>query len=75
MGDIFTPNNTRWEVEEDNYGHTYKHLVYVGSMEELAEETNIDEDMLYEMLGQYEDDSLDLIEYQRQVEHDRRGQY
>lgn len=75
MGSIFTPDNTRWEIEEDDYGKTHKNLVYVGSMEELSEETGIDEDTLYEMLGQYQEESLDSIEYQRQVEHDRRGQY
>lgn len=73
--DIFTPNNTRWEIEEDDYGHTRQYLVYTGSMEELSEETGIDEDTLYEMLGEYEDESLDLADYIRQVEHDRKGQY
>ena len=75
MEDIFTPDNTRWEVDEDGYGHTSRHLVYVGSMEELAEETSKSEDELYELLGKYEDESLDLVDYQRQVDHDRKGRY
>lgn len=75
MKDIFTPENTKWEIDEDENGHISQHLVYDGSMEELAKETGKTENELYELLGEYEDDSRDLIEYQRQVEYDRKGQY
>lgn len=64
--DIFNEHNTRWE--NDN-------LVYVGSMEDLSNETGIDEDDLYEMLGEYEDESRDLIETIREIEEARKGQY
>lgn len=75
MEDIFTPDNTRWEIDEDDYGHISKHLVYVGSMEELAEETGKTEDELYESLGEYEDASLDLIETQQEINEARKGRY
>lgn len=75
MEDIFTPNNTEWQTETNEYGITEKHLVYTGDMEELAEETGKSEDELYELLGEYEDASLDLIETQREIEEARKGQY
>lgn len=71
MEDIFTPDNTRWETEEDGS----RYLVYIGDMEELAEETGKSEDELYELLGEYEDESKDLIETQLEIEEARKGQY
>ena len=71
MEDIFTPNNTEWVTEE--YGR--RHLVYTGDMEELSEETGKSVDELYDLLEEYEDASLDLIEYQREIEKARKGQY
>lgn len=68
--DIFNDKNTTWEYDNDE-----RHLVYVGSMEELAEETGLSEDKLYEMLGEYEDESLDLIETQKEIDEARRGEY
>lgn len=70
MEDIFTPDNTRWETEDGR-----KYLVYDGDMEELAEETGKTEDELYELLGEYEDESNNLIEYQRETNEARKGQY
>lgn len=69
--DVFTPQNTEWETDEDDEGHRSQHLVYCGSMEELAEEYNLTEDRLYEMLGEYEDMSRELIE----EEEERRREY
>ena len=71
MENIFTSDNTRWEVEDNGE----KYLVYTGDMEELAEETGKSEDELYELLGEYEDESLDLIETQREIDEARKGQY
>ncbi len=73
--DIFTPDNTEWELSYDEYGRIERNLVYTGDMAELAEETGISEDELYEMLGNYEDDSKDLIESQREIDEARKGQY
>ena len=73
--DIFTPDNTEWETDIDDYGHVEKHLVYVGDMEELAEETGKSEEELYELLGEYEQESRDLIEYQREVREASKGEY
>lgn len=75
MEDIFTPNNTEWQTETNEYGIQESHLVYTGDMEELAEETGKTEDELYELLGEYEDESLDLIETQREIDEVRKGQY
>lgn len=71
MEDIFTPDNTEWQTETD--GSSY--LIYTGDMEELAEETGKTEDELYELLGEYEDESRDLIEVQRDIDEARKGQY
>lgn len=71
MKDIFTPDNTRWETEEDGS----QHLVYAGDLEELAEETGKTEDELYELLGEYEDESRDLIETESEIEEARKGRY
>ena len=71
--EIFTPDNTEWQTETNEYGITESHLVYVGSMEELAEETGKTEDELYELLGKYEDESLDLMESQREADEARKG--
>ena len=38
--ELFTPENTMWETDVDDEGNTSKHLVYVGSLEDLAEENN-----------------------------------
>jgi len=73
--EIFTPENTRWEVEENEYGHQESHLVYTGDMEELVEETGLTEDELYDELAEYEAESLDLIESQREIDEARKGQY
>lgn len=73
--EIFTPDNTEWQTETNEYGVTESHLVYTGDMEELAEETGMSEDELYELLGEYEDSSLDLIESQREIDEARKGQY
>lgn len=70
MEDIFTPDNTHWEYDE---GESY--LVYDGSIEELAKETHISEDELYDLLGEYEEMSRDLIETEREIAEARRGQY
>lgn len=79
MEDIFTPDNTEWVVDRDDRGHESRHLVYVGSIEELSEETGLDEDTLYEMLNKYEDESRDWIEdwaeTQREIDEARKGQY
>lgn len=75
MKDIFTPDNTEWQTETNEYGIKESHLVYVGDMEELVEETGKTEDELYEMLVNYEDDSKDLIESQREIDEARKGQY
>lgn len=71
MKDIFTPDNTEWQTEED--GSQY--LAYIGDMEELAEETGKNEDELYELLGEYGDESRDLIESQREINEAKKGQY
>ena len=68
--DIFDEDNTRWETEE---GRQY--LVYMGSMEELAKEYNITEDRAYELLGEYEDMSKDLIDTEREIMEARKGEY
>ena len=68
--ELFTPDNTMWETDVDNEGNTSKHLVYVGSLEELAKENNISVDKVYELLGEYEDMSLDLIEYEKEIKQD-----
>ena len=73
--DIFTPDNTKWELSHDEYGHIERNLVYTGDMEELAEETGKSEDELYELLGRYEDESLELFESQYEIENARKGQY
>lgn len=73
--EIFTPDNTEWQTETNEYGVTESHLVYTGDMEELVEETGKSEDELYELLGEYEDSSLDLIESQREIDEARKGQY
>ena len=39
--ELFTPENTIWETDVDDEGNTSKHLVYVGSLEDLAKENNI----------------------------------
>lgn len=71
MEDIFTPYNTEWVAEE--YGD--KHLSYTGDIDELSEETGKSVDELYELLSDYEDESKDLIETQREIEEARKGQY
>lgn len=68
--EIFTPDNTHWEYEDGE-----ANLVYEGSMAELAEETNLDEDTLYQLLGEYEDASRDLIETEREIDEARKGAY
>lgn len=73
--EIFTPENTKWEIDEDENGHLSQHLVYDGDMEELAKETGKSKDELYELLGEYEDESKDLIECQREINESRKGQY
>lgn len=72
---IFTPDNTKWEINYDEYGHIEKNLVYTGDMTELAEETGKTEDELYKLLGEYEDESRDLIETQRETDEARKGLY
>ena len=67
---LFTPENTMWETDVDDEGNTSKYLVYVGSLEELAKENNISVDKAYELLGEYEDMSLDLIEYEEEIRQD-----
>ena len=68
--ELFTPENTMWKTDVDDEGNTSKHLVYVGSLEELAKENNISVDKAYELLGEYEDMSLDLIEYEEEIRQD-----
>ena len=68
--ELFNKDNTVWETDIDSEGNTYKHLVYVGSLEELAKENNISVDKVYELLGEYEDMSLDLIEYEEEIRQD-----
>lgn len=75
MKDIFTPENTKWEIDEDENGHISQHLVYDGNMEELVGETGKTEDELYELLGEYEDESKNLIAYQREINEARKGRY
>lgn len=75
MEDIFTPDNTRWEVDEDEYGHRSEHLEYVGDWDELVEETGKSEEELEELLQEYEADSRDLIETLREIDEARRGHY
>lgn len=70
LNEIFTPDNTEWE---DDCGE--QHLVYKGCLDDLADETGYTEDQLYQALGDYEDDSRDLIEHQREIEEARKGQY
>lgn len=60
--EIFTEDNTRWEVGIDENGNRDSYLVYTGDMEELAEETGKTEDELYELLGEYEDISRRELE-------------
>ena len=71
MEDIFTQHNTEWVTEE----HGDKHLSYTGDIDELSEETGKSVDDLYELLSDYEDESKDLIETQREIEEARKGQY
>ena len=75
MKDIFTPDNTMWVVSEDENGNRSEDLVYVGDMEELVEETGKTEDELYELLSEYEKESRDLIDTQREIDKAREGRY
>lgn len=75
MEDIFTPDNTKWELSHDEYGHIERNLVYIGDMEELAKETGKSEDELYELLGKYEDESLELLESQYEIDEAKKGRY
>ena len=68
--ELFNKDNTVWETDIDSEGNVSKHLVYVGSLEELAKENNISVDKIYELLGEYEDMSLDLIEYEEEIRQD-----
>ena len=68
--ELFNKDNTVWETDIDSEGNVSKHLVYVGSLEDLAEENNISVDKAYELLGEYEDMSLDLIEYGEEIRQD-----
>lgn len=68
--ELFNKDNTVWETDVDDEGNTSKNLVYVGSLEELAKENNISVDKAYELLGEYEDMSLDLIEYEEEIRQD-----
>ena len=68
--ELFNKDNTVWETDIDSEGNVSKHLVYVGSLEELAKENNISVDKAYELLGEYEDMSLDLIEYEEEIRQD-----
>ena len=68
--ELFNKDNTVWETDIDSEGNVSKHLVYVGSLEDLAEENNISVDKAYELLGEYEDMSLDLIEYEEEIRQD-----
>lgn len=68
--ELFNKDNTVWETDIDDEGNVSKHLVYVGSLEELAKENNISVDKIYELLGEYEDMSLDLIEYEEEIRQD-----
>lgn len=68
--ELFNKDNTVWETDIDSEGNVSKHLVYVGSLEELAGENNISVDKVYELLGEYEDMSLDLIEYEEEIRQD-----
>lgn len=68
--ELFNKDNTVWETDIDSEGNTSKCLVYVGSLEELAKENNISVDKVYELLGEYEDMSLDLIEYEEEIRQD-----
>ena len=68
--ELFNKDNTVWETDIDSEGNVSKHLVYIGSLEDLAEENNISVDKVYELLGEYEDMSLDLIEYEEEIRQD-----
>lgn len=68
--EIFTSDNTRWEYEN---GESY--LVYDGSLEELSEETGKSMDELYDLLGEFEDASRDLVDTIAEIREAERGEY
>lgn len=68
--EIFTSDNTRWEYED---GKSY--LVYDGSLEELSEETGKSMDELYDLLGEFEDASRDLVDTIAEIREAERGEY
>lgn len=68
--EIFTSDNTRWEYEN---GEPY--LVYDGSLEELSEETGKSMDELYDLLGEFEDASKDLIDTINEIREAEKGEY
>lgn len=73
--DIFTPDNTEWCDYLDDDGHQEHSLEYNGDIAELALETGLSIDRLYDLLSEYERLSLDLIESERERDEARLGQY
>lgn len=67
----FTPDNTEWLPDEAGNAH----LCYVGDVDDLSVETGISVPDLYEMLDEYEKESRDLIDTQREINEAKKGQY
>lgn len=71
MDDIFTVNNTEWAVDD----HGKKHLYYTGDISELSAETGEPVHKLLKMLSDYEEESMDFADTQREIDEARKGQY
>lgn len=70
----FNENNTHWENETDDEGNERQSLVYDGSLEDLAEEHDIDVDDVYEAFAEYEDESREAVETEREYQRAMRGE-
>lgn len=69
--DVFSEDNTHWETDE----HGKRFLVSDTPLGELAKEYETAEDVILDLLNEYEDDSYDLIEEEKEVRKAREGRY
>lgn len=51
------------------------HLVYDGSLEELADELGVDYDELYDKFSEYEDDLKEQSDYIQEINEAKKGEY
>ena len=71
MNNVFTADNTEWAMDD----HGNKHLYYTGDINDLSDETGEPVYKLLKMLSDYEEESKDMIDTQREIDEAKKGQY